>query len=215
MYPVELWERKIGFAVPFKRLAIFELIAVPFLIMGQLWSGGVAEYWPIVFASAIVLAGWIARKESCAELGIIEARFVIIPGIILAGKFLMVSFAFDHDGFRGIFWGLVGYFGWAWLQQLLLNGFFVKRCREAGLGVALTACLAGLVSAMVHLPNPLLTPVAAVGGGAASYWFIRMRQKNLYLLALCHAVIAIALLHGTPVSWHHHFTVGSAFWRIR
>jgi len=213
MYPIgNLFERKFSGSEALRWSVIPEVMAVVTLIMIQIWGSRSMGRLPIFTAAAIIIAGWFARKETCKELGLVNRWLMLIPAGILGGKFLAVNFPFDRNGLPGVALGLIGYFGWAWLQQLALNGFLVRRCAEAGMAPAVIACSAGITAGIIHLPNPLLVPVSCLGAGAASYLFLRMRRKNLYWLALGHAVIGVALLHAVPASFHHHFLIGPSFW---
>jgi hypothetical protein len=195
--------------------AVLEVVTVLGLIMFQIWHAKIAGWWGLGLAASVIIGGWWARKETCHDLGFVSGRFILFPAAIFLGKIFVANVRLDRSGWRGIVLGLIGYFAWAWLQQAALNSFFAKRCQEIGLSTKQTACCAGIVAGAIHMPNTLLVPVSLIGATAATYLFLRMRHKNIYLLAIGHAVIAIALLHALPLSVHHHFVIGPKFWAVR
>ena len=60
-----------------------------------------------------------------------------------------------------------------------------------------------------HLPNPLLTPVTLLWGFAACLLFLRYR--NLYPLALAHAILGIAIAITIPGPVDHNMRVGLGY----
>jgi hypothetical protein len=109
-------------------------------------------------------------------------------------------------GFIRNYWA---YALWACVQQLLLQGFFLPRCLELTKGKVSAALLAGALFALAHLPNPVLTPVTLVGGFAACLFFLRYR--NLYPLALAHAILGIAVGVTIPGPVDHNMRVGLGY----
>ena len=204
-----------------RRMAAIELCTVFSVILLQIWfwqnrsvEGTVVAY---VLVTGIVCAGWAARGETLAALGLGNVRAAAWAGLLLAAKLVVEKFhLFPHlTVFAGICFGVGGYFVWALLQELLLNGFFAVRLEDCFAG-RLRACIAaGVIFAACHFPNPALMPITLVWGIGASYIFLRMRRKNLYLLTLPHAVVGYGLAVLLPhfVAWHHPMAVGPRFWQ--
>jgi membrane protease YdiL (CAAX protease family) len=69
--------------------------------------------------------------------------------------------------------------------------------------------LSGAVFAMAHLPNPSLTLVTFFAGVA--FTAIYARKRNLYIVALIHAVLGLTLAVSAPDAWFHGLRVGRSF----
>jgi membrane protease YdiL (CAAX protease family) len=79
---------------------------------------------------------------------------------------------------------------WALVQQFILQTVILREARRVLPRHAARATAAGLF-ALVHLPNPLLTPVTFVAG--LGWCWVYDRHPNLVPLALSHAVASLAL----------------------
>jgi membrane protease YdiL (CAAX protease family) len=69
--------------------------------------------------------------------------------------------------------------------------------------------LSGVVFAVAHLPNPSLTFVTFFAGVA--FTAIYASRKNLYVVALIHAVLGLTLAVSAPDAWFHQLRVGRDF----
>lgn len=98
---------------------------------------------------------------------------------------------------------------WACFQQLLLQGFFLPRILGLTKGDRSAALLAAGLFALAHLPNPILTPVTLIWGYAACMLFLRYR--NLYPLAMAHAIFGIAIAITIPGPVSHNMRVGLGY----
>jgi hypothetical protein len=102
-----------------------------------------------------------------------------------------------------------GYTIWALTQQLLLQGYFLIRLLRIIPSKALAVTTAGTVFALIHLPNPVLTPVTLLWGLAACFVFLKFR--NIYPLAIAHAIFGICVAITIPASVHHNMRVGLGY----
>jgi membrane protease YdiL (CAAX protease family) len=98
---------------------------------------------------------------------------------------------------------------WACFQQLLLQGFFLPRFLGLMKGGRAAALLAAGLFALAHLPNPVLTPVTLLWGFVACLLFLRYR--NLYPLALAHAIFGITIAITIPGPVDHNMRVGLGY----
>jgi membrane protease YdiL (CAAX protease family) len=102
-----------------------------------------------------------------------------------------------------------GYAIWSFLQQLLLQNFFLRRLLRliphAGWAMLATAS----IFSMAHLPNPVLTIVTFGLGLAACLLFLRYR--NLYPLAISHAILGITLAITLPNPIIRNMRVGLGY----
>lgn len=79
---------------------------------------------------------------------------------------------------------------WALLQQFILQTVILREAKSALPRQAALLTAAGLF-ALVHLPNPLLTPVTFVA--ALGWCWVYDRYPHLLPIALSHAVASLAL----------------------
>jgi membrane protease YdiL (CAAX protease family) len=103
----------------------------------------------------------------------------------------------------------VGYIIWTFVQQLLLQCFFLSRLLRLLPNAKLAAVLAALIFAAAHLPSPILAPVTLLWGLASCLLFLRYR--NLYTLAIAHAILGVTLAITVPAAVHHNMRVGLGY----
>jgi hypothetical protein len=95
---------------------------------------------------------------------------------------------------------------WAFLQQYMLLAFANRRLRLI-LGAGTHSVFATAVFfSLLHLPNPVLTLVCALGG----YIWAREyeREPNLFANALTHAIASAFLANSIPSSLLKNMVVG-------
>lgn len=103
------------------------------------------------------------------------------------------------------------YYPWALLQNFWMNGYFTNRLAKVFPEQPKLVSLAvGILFAIVHWPNPVLAVATLIGGAMSAYFF--QRNRNLYWLALSHAILAVSLLYFLPDAWHHHLRIGPGYW---
>jgi hypothetical protein len=98
---------------------------------------------------------------------------------------------------------------WAGLQQFLLQCFFLSRLLRLLPNVKSAAAAAAVIFAIAHLPSLILTPVTLVWGFAACLLFLRYR--NLYPLAMAHAIFGITIAITVPGPVDHNMRVGLGY----
>jgi membrane protease YdiL (CAAX protease family) len=98
---------------------------------------------------------------------------------------------------------------WGGVQQFLMQCFFLLRFKRILLSAKLAAVAAAGIFAAAHLPNPILTPVTLLWGLAACLLFLRYR--NLYPLALAHAILGITVAITVPGPVDHNMRVGISY----
>jgi membrane protease YdiL (CAAX protease family) len=104
------------------------------------------------------------------------------------------------------FWG---YAIWAFLQQFLLQIFFLQRFLRLVSSRNLAIALAVAVFTLAHLPNPLLTIATLLWGLAACLLFLRYR--NLIPLGITHAILGVTLALCFPGPVTHNMRVGLGY----
>jgi membrane protease YdiL (CAAX protease family) len=122
----------------------------------------------------------------------------VLPDLIF-GNLLAQRFALSVALY---YWGALA-------QQVLMNGYFVNRLSYGLSHRTQVTFLTGILFSLVHLPNPVLTPMTFLGGMLSAYFF--QRNKNVYLLALFHTILAVTIKYFLPHAWHHNLRVGPGF----
>lgn len=105
-----------------------------------------------------------------------------------------------------------GYMAFCLLQQVGLNSLVTNRLL-ASIGNPVRASLAaGLLFAMLHLPNPVLVPVTAIGGFLLAWLFAK--ERNILPLAIWQGILGALVWWAFPVAWHHAMRVGPGFYHF-
>jgi CAAX prenyl protease-like protein len=104
-----------------------------------------------------------------------------------------------------------GYLIWALLQQYLQQCFFFVRIEQVIHRGILASFTAAALFAMVHLPNPVLTPVTFVGGWILSELY--RRYRSALPLGVVHGMVGLALAVSIPDGIMHHMRVGLGYLR--
>jgi hypothetical protein len=102
---------------------------------------------------------------------------------------------------------------WAAVQQFLLQCFFLSRLLRLLPGPKAAAFAAASIFAIAHLPSPILTSVTFLWGLAACLVFLRYR--NLYPLAIAHAILGISIAITVPGPVDHNMRVGLGYLTYR
>ncbi len=104
-----------------------------------------------------------------------------------------------------------GYALWTFVQQFLLNGFFLLRLLHITPGPRSAAFATSGLFALAHLPNPVLAPATLVWGFASCLLFLRYR--NLNPLAIAHAIFGITIAITVPGPVVRNMRVGLGYLR--
>lgn len=188
------------------------------LLECALWTlGRTQTLWAL--AVALWVTYWTLRTGETAEsAGVSVRRFwlgmwIMPASVSLAGTMLLAAWAVGsiHDlhGARTPFWHFVGYVVWALVQQFLTQSFIYTRV-EALVGGRRAVLITGVLFGFAHIPNPVLMAATLVMGWVFSDVF--RRYRNLYPLAIAHAVLGLALAIALPESATHRMRVGIAWW---
>lgn len=103
----------------------------------------------------------------------------------------------------------VGYALWATVQEIILQCFFVVRSLRLLKNGTLAAMFSACLFSMAHLPNLVLSLITLVCGLAACLFYLHYR--NVWLLAVAHAVLGIAIAITVPVNLDHNMRVGISY----
>jgi hypothetical protein len=104
------------------------------------------------------------------------------------------------------FWG---YSIWALAQQFVLQDFVLLRLLRLLESRKAAVLAATGLFVIAHLPNPLLLAATLIWGLAACLLFLRYR--NLYSLAMAHAIFGICIAITVPGPVDHNMRVGRGY----
>ena len=164
------------------------------------------------------MARHLWRLANRASAHGLELRGLLNSYGLLAGTFLFAAailvFAHYYGSLHSL-WGLrhpwlavLIYVAWAFVQEFMLQCFCLRLLR-ALLSRATSLVLTAVVFSVAHLPNPGLTFITFFAG--IGFAAVYARKRNLYLVALIHAILGLTLAVSAPESWFHELRVGRDF----
>jgi membrane protease YdiL (CAAX protease family) len=188
------------------------------LILTVIWTPRPVQHWLyflaltwFIVSIALSFEGW--KSMGCCVAGFWRSSWVVGVAVLLAAMatFLASGYHTLHHPGTTEQWvkSFGGYTVWALMQQLLLQGYFLARLLRIVPNPKLAAFLAATVFAIAHLPNPILTPLTLVWGLTACLVFIRSR--NVYPLAIAHAIFGICVAVTIPGPVIHNMRVGLGY----
>jgi hypothetical protein len=201
-----------------KRRALLELALGYGLILLVLWTPRPWQRPLYVLATLVIAAIFCIGYTTAKSMGLRTENFfrsLWIVGIALlisaASIGLAINFQTLHPvhgptAFLKRYWG---YALWSFVQQLLLQDFFLRRLRLLLPSAGLAVLAAAAIFSIAHIPSPVLTLVTFFMGLAACLLFLRYR--NLYPLAMAHAILGITIAITLPNSIIHNMRVGLGY----
>jgi membrane protease YdiL (CAAX protease family) len=199
-----------------------ELIIGYALILAVIWTPRPLQHWLYWialgwFTVSIILSFESWKAMGCCAAGFWRSSWVVGVAVIMAGiatYFAALMHTLHHPG-DPVQWvrAFGGYTIWALMQQMLLQGYFLVRTLRLVPNPNLAAAISASVFALAHLPNPVLTPLTLIWGLTACLVFIRVR--NVYPLAIAHAIFGICLAVTIPASLLHNMRVGLGYLEYR
>lgn len=189
------------------------------LILAVIWSPRPVQRWLWIVAAAGVtilmwrsFEGWRVMGFATRNLG----RSLWIAGAALGVAAIAVAVAarlhslhLPPGGVAAFIETYIAYAIWTGVQQFLLQGFFLLRMLRVIPKSAPAALATAALFAAAHLPNPVLTPATLLWGFVACLLFIRYR--NLYPLAVAHAILGITVAITIPGPVVHNMRVGLGY----
>lgn len=218
-----------------RRWFLFEVSAIFLFVMLAIWV--LPKFWAIligglvVVPAMIILTWWVRPPVKDGEdppttleyLGIQPRDFsqtvpmlkvVAFSLALLFGLayWLCPGFADRPDFWKKLYDQFKGYIIWAFVQQLILQGYFTNRLEALLEKKWLVGMVAGTLFAIAHFPNPVLMPATAIFGGLGAYFFLKSR--NLYLTALFHSILGTAVKYLLANNLlDHGMRIGPGFWK--
>jgi membrane protease YdiL (CAAX protease family) len=205
-----------------RRRDLFELSVGYGLILLVIWTPNPWQrllYWG---AAAFIIAvswrsfdGWPAM--GLRRTNLLRSLWIVGLGLLGAAVAILIASRLGtlrpwHGPIELVrrFWG---YAIWAFLQQFLLQAFFLQRILRLVSGKMLAILIAAGIFSFAHLPSPILTVATLVFGLAACFLFLRYR--NLYPLAITHAILGICIAICFPGPVTHNMRVGLGYLEYR
>jgi hypothetical protein len=192
------------------------------LILATVWTPRPAQSWLwwgsvvwIVASTWWSFPGWAAMGFRRGGFG--ASLWVVVLAALLSGIAVTVAIRLHtlripHSLMGWVLaWG--GYTLWSFVQQFLLQGYFLFRFVRLLPRREWAAVSAAGIFAAAHLPNPLLTSVTLVWGVVACFVFLRCR--NIYTLMITHAILGVSLAITVPGPVMHNMRVGLGYLRYR
>ena len=178
----------------------------------QRWLYAVAVAW-IMLTSIPAFPGWSAA--GFRRGGFFDSLWVVFAAAIVSAGAIMVAIhlgTLRHPiSTRSWVMTFGGYTVWSFVQQFLLQGYFLFRLLRLLPRREWAALAAAGMFAVAHLPNPILTPVTFVWGLVACFVFLRCR--NVFPLAIAHAMLGITVAITIPGPVVRNMRVGLGYLR--
>ena len=217
-WTVEGVRKRMSRRAPSKRRDLLEIFIPYALILGVIWTPRPFQKWLWGVAAGVIIIVAVISWEGVAAMGLGRKNLVRSSWIVLAAMAaatIGVAVAGHlHTLVRhgGPVWVIENYWlyaVWSFAQQFLLQCFFVERFLRL-LPRAWQAALAtAVLFSLAHMPSYILVPSTLLWGFAACMLFIRYR--NLYPLAIAHAILGITIAITIPGRVDHNMRVGLGY----
>lgn len=217
-------ELRSGEPVPRSRLRqdFIELAIGYALILATIWTARPVQAWFywlslawIAITTWISFPGWNALGFRKAGFG--RSLWVAFAAVAVAIVAHAVAFRMhtlrEPMALRGWVLTFGGYTLWSFVQQFLLQGYFLFRLLRLLPRRESAAVAAALMFTAAHLPNPILVPLTLIWGTCACFVFLR--HRNIYPLAIAHAVLGITVAVTVPGPVVRNMRVGLGYLRYR
>lgn len=207
---------------PGKRRGAVELAIAYGIILAVIWTPRPWQkmlWWVAVLSIAVIVA---SSFEGFRAMGLRARNFFRsfwVVGVALAVSGAATAIAARLHTLRvpggalpfiETYWA---YAIWSGVQQFLLQCFFLSRLVRLLPSPRVAAFAAAGLFALAHLPNPILAVLTVVWGSAACLIFLRYR--NLYPLAIAHAILGVTIAMVVPGYVDHNMRVGLGYLKYR
>ena len=189
---------------------------------GALWSQGPNQVRWYLGSIVVLLISVIFSHPRINGLGLgwrglKDSSWIVPLAVIICGCAVFIADQFGTlsvlYGPRPVYWHSVFYAIWALEQQFILNSFFYKRFEVLLGDTTVAVVITALLFSLVHIPNPVLVPATFLGG----IFFVEIfrRWRNIYPIAIAHAMFGLTLAITIPDHWIRHMRVGLGFLRFK
>jgi membrane protease YdiL (CAAX protease family) len=205
-----------------KRRNLLELAIAYGLILIVIWTPRPWQrlLWWVAVAAVVVItsisfdglnAMGLRAANFFRSLWVVGAALLVAAlAVILAASLHTLRLPGSTVSFIKTYWA---YSLWAAVQQFLLQCFFLSRLLRLLPNVKFAAAAAAALFALAHLPSPILAPITLIWGFAACLIFLRYR--NLYPVAMAHAIFGVTIAITVPGHVDHNMRVGRGYLNYR
>ncbi len=207
-------------ARPTRRRPLLEFSVGYGLILATIWTPRPFQKWLYLAAVLWIFATTVFSFPGWAAIGFrrggfLSSMWVVLAALIVAIGAILVAIHLHtlRHPISTRTWVMTfgGYTVWSFVQQFLLQGYFLFRLLRILPRREWAALAAAVMFALAHLPNPILTPITLLWGALACFVFLRCR--NVYPLALAHAILGITVGVAIPGPVVHNMRVGLGYLR--
>jgi membrane protease YdiL (CAAX protease family) len=213
--PVEYVSRTSVAGFSNHRRSVLEISLVFGLILVAVWTPqGRLNGLVSIVAAACVVGFAVAGDWTLPQLGLTRplagAGYMLAAGAVLCLTVMLIAIPLRFAGAGyGLPWSRSWQYAiWSLEQEFILQSIFFVRL-ESVLGTRPAVIAAASLFAVAHLPSPVLTLLAFVGGILFSEFFRRWR--NLYPLGIIHGALGLTIAASLPDKWLHHMRVGIGY----
>jgi membrane protease YdiL (CAAX protease family) len=201
-----------------RRRELIELAGIFSLILVVIWTPRPLQWYLWCVAAVTIVAVIATSFDGLETMGICSANlFRSMWGVALALGVAVVAVAlagYMHTlhlpSSPTLFVRHYGAYAiWATVQQIILQCFFLSRSLRLLPNATAAAAVAAGLFAIAHLPNPVLTVITLICGLASCLFFVRYR--NLWPLAVAHAILGISIAVTIPSQIDHNMRVGLSY----
>ncbi|MGH9589635.1 MAG: lysostaphin resistance A-like protein [Terracidiphilus sp.] len=201
-----------------KRRNLLEILIPYALILGVIWTPHPIQKWLWIVAAAVVIIVTIVSWPGLDAMGFRRKNFIrsfwIVFAAMAAATVGVVVAGHMHTLYLhgGPLWLLENYWlyaVWACAQQFLLQSFFLVRFLRVLPHTWMAALASAGLFSLAHMPSYILVPATICWGFCACLLFIRYR--NLYPLAIAHAILGITVAITIPGAVDHDMRVGLGY----
>ena len=200
-----------------KRFSVLAIAGAYLLAECGLWTAGTVQRGFIIAAMCWIAGCTLLQRRSAKQLGVglnglRQSSWLALTALALAA---VVAGVLRGAGWqlppiqRPIqLWRIGAYSIWALEQEFILNSFLFLNLEQLA-GTRRAVVLAALIFAVAHIPNPPLVALTLLAGLVFCTAFARYR--NIWPLAVAHALLGITVAVSTPDSLTHHMRVGLGY----
>jgi len=201
-----------------KRRDLLEILIPYGLILGVIWTPRPIQKWLWILAAAVVVLVTVISWPGLDAMGLRRKNFLRslwIVGAAMAAATVAVALAghlhtlYLHGGPLWLLENYWLYAIWSGAQQFLLQSFFLLRFMRVLPRKWMAALASAGLFSLAHMPSYILVPAALVWGFLACLLFLRYR--NLYPLAMAHAILGITIAITIPGAVDHNMRVGLGY----
>src|SRR5215469_6977675 len=198
-----------------RRRDLLEIALVLGFILVAVWTRhGPRNSFLSLVVGACVVTFAVAGRWTFLEMGLTRpvngTRYILLVGALACGAIVAIGTALRPIGIGyAVPWERSWHYAiWAVLQEFILQSIFFLRM-EAIFGARRAVIASASLFALAHIPSPLLTVLAFLGGILFCECFRRWR--NLFPVGIIHAALGLTISAYMPDRWLHHMRVGIGY----